>query len=185
MGSDKTATDPASMGSGAMGSTGVASGSMDSSTSSTTTMDHSADSASLKSVTGQVAKVDQDQGSITLDQSAGGVTLTIDSQTKVLRRGRQANGISAIREGEQVRASFDPTSNRADKIELMGKHHGMHHHAGTTTPSSSGSTTGGRSDSTPSDLGHTSTDSAISPAAPSGNKAADMKSSDTTNPDKK
>jgi hypothetical protein len=67
-------------------------------------------------VTGSVQKVDQN--SITLDQ---GVTLTVDSQTQVLRRGQPvAAGISAIREGTQVRASFDPASNRAEKIEVMG-----------------------------------------------------------------
>jgi len=71
-------------------------------------------------VTGAVQKVDQN--SITLDQTSGGVTLTVDSQTQVLRRGQPvAAGISAIHEGTQVRASFDPASNRADKIEVMGK----------------------------------------------------------------
>jgi hypothetical protein len=77
----------------------------------------SADQGNLRTVTGQVQKVDQN--SITLDQ---GVTLTVDSQTQVLRRGQPvAAGISAIREGTQVRASFDPASNRAEKIEVMGR----------------------------------------------------------------
>jgi hypothetical protein len=79
----------------------------------------SADNSNLRTVTGSVAKVDEN--SITLDQAAGGVTLTIDSQTQVIRRGKPAAGISSIREGEQVRASFDPASNRAEKIEVMGK----------------------------------------------------------------
>jgi hypothetical protein len=74
---------------------------------------------SLRTVSGSVAKVDQD--SITLDQSAGGVTLTVDSQTQVTRNGRPTTGISSIKQGENVRASFDPASNRADKIEVMGK----------------------------------------------------------------
>jgi hypothetical protein len=88
----------------------------------------SSDNASLRTVTGAVAKVDQN--SITLDQSAGGVTLTVDSQTQVIRRGQPiAAGISAIHEGQQVRASFDPASNRADKIEVMGKP--MKHRKGT------------------------------------------------------
>jgi hypothetical protein len=74
----------------------------------------------LRTVTGAVAKVDLN--SITLDQAAGGVTLTVDSQTQVLRRGQPiAAGISAIHEGAQIRASFDPASNRADKIEVMGR----------------------------------------------------------------
>jgi hypothetical protein len=98
----------------------------------------SSDNANLKTVTGSVAKVDQN--SITLDQSAGGVTLTVDSQTQVLRRGQPvAAGISAIREGTQVRASFDPASNRAEKIEVMGT---SRHHKRNKSGSSTGSNTG-------------------------------------------
>ncbi len=86
----------------------------------------SGSSDNLETVTGSVAKVDQN--SITLDQSAGGLTLTVDSNTQVLRRGQPiAAGISAIHEGEQVRASFDPASNRADKIEVMGRGKMKHH----------------------------------------------------------
>jgi hypothetical protein len=78
----------------------------------------------LKTVTGAVAKVDEN--SITLDQTAGGMTLMVDANTQFVRRGQPiAAGISAIHEGEQVRASFDPASNRADKIEVMGR---MKHH---------------------------------------------------------
>lgn len=88
----------------------------------------SGSSDNLRAVVGSVAKVDQN--SITLDQSAGGVTLTVDSNTQVLRRGQPiAAGISAIHEGEQVRASFDPASNRADKIEVMGRGKMKHHNA--------------------------------------------------------
>jgi hypothetical protein len=76
----------------------------------------SSDQANLRTVTGSVQRVDQN--SITLDK---GVTLTVDSQTQVLKGGQPvAAGISAIKEGTQVRASFDPASNRADKIEVMG-----------------------------------------------------------------
>ena len=112
-------------GSSGSGSTGVSgsmgtSGSMGSASGSASA-DTTGGSASLRTVSGAVAKVAQD--SITLDQAAGGVTLTVDSQTKVWRNGKQASGITSIREGEQVRASFDPASNRADKIEIVGKHH--------------------------------------------------------------
>jgi len=100
------------------------------------------DNASLRTVIGGVAKVDTD--SITLDQAAGGVTLTVDSQTQVLHKGQPiAAGISAIREGQQIRASFDPASNRADKIEVMARP--MKHHkksgasdSSVTPPSNSG-----------------------------------------------
>jgi len=82
------------------------------------------DDGSLRTVTGSVAKIDG--SSITLDQSAGGVTLTIDSSTQIMHRGKAVTaGISAIHEGQQIRAKFDPASNRADKIEVMSmkKHH--------------------------------------------------------------
>jgi len=100
---------------GSQGSMGSSSGSMGSSGASGSAS--ASDQGNLRTVTGQVQKVDQN--SITLDQ---GVTLTVDSQTQVLRRGQPvAAGISAIHEGTQVRASFDPASNRAEKIEVMGK----------------------------------------------------------------
>jgi hypothetical protein len=87
---------------------------------------------SLRTVTGNVAKIDN--GSITLDQAAGGVTLTVDSTTQITRKGKAVSqGISAIHEGAQVRASFDPASNRADKIELTGMKKKMHHDKDTST----------------------------------------------------
>jgi hypothetical protein len=70
-------------------------------------------------------------------QSAGGVTLTVDSQTQIMRRGHPvSSGVTSIREGEQVRASFDPASNRADKdkIEVMGKAKMKHHKSAADAP---------------------------------------------------
>jgi len=84
----------------------------------------SKDDSSMRTVTGAVAKIDSN--SITLDQSAGGVTLTVDSSTQIMHHGHAVTaGISSIHEGQQIRAKFDPASNRADKIEVMSmkKHH--------------------------------------------------------------
>jgi hypothetical protein len=83
----------------------------------------SGDTGNLRQVTGQVAKVDQTANSITLDQASGGLTLTVDQNTKVQRNGKAIMGLTGIREGEQVRASFDPASNRADSIEVMSRRH--------------------------------------------------------------
>jgi len=48
-----------------------------------------------------------------------GTALTVDSQTQILRAGAPAaEGMSAIREGDQVRASYDPAGNRALRIEV-------------------------------------------------------------------
>ena len=50
-------------------------------------------------------------------------------------------------EGEQVRASFDPASNRADKIEVMGRGK-MKHHKGSTMSAPSDNTAPAPSDNT-------------------------------------
>jgi hypothetical protein len=95
------------------------------------------DSGGLRQVTGQVAKVDQTANSITLDQASGGLTLTVDQNTKIQRNGKAAMGLTGIHEGEQVRASFDPASNRADSIEVTSrKHRGKR---GTTSSTGGGS----------------------------------------------
>jgi hypothetical protein len=116
-----------------VGSSGSTYGSAGSTAAGGTVSGSSSDKSSLKTVTGAVAKVDEN--SITLDQSAGGVTLTVDSQTQIMRRGHPvSSGITSIREGEQVRASFDPASNRADKIEVMGKAKMKHHKSAADAP---------------------------------------------------
>jgi hypothetical protein len=127
--SDSTAGNSSSTVSGS----GSTYGSAGSTTADGTVSGSTSDNSSLKTVTGAVAKVDEN--SITLDQSAGGVTLTVDSQTQIMRRGHPvSSGITSIREGEQVRASFDPASNRADKIEVMGKAKMKHHKSAADAP---------------------------------------------------
>ena len=60
-----------------------------------------------------------------------------------MRRGQPvAAGISAIHEGTQVRASFDPASNRADKIEVMGKAKKSGRHSKTNSASGGSSMNG-------------------------------------------
>ena len=72
----------------------------------------------VRTVTAPVVAVGQD--SIQFGPSVGNVTLKVDSGTSILRDGRPvAEGLSAIREGQQVRASFDPTQNHATRIELL------------------------------------------------------------------
>ncbi len=109
--------------------------------------------ANLRSVTGSVSKIDAQGQSITLDQTAGStLTLTVDSSTKVLRHGKPLLGIQSLREGQKIRASFDPASNKASKIEIVGARHG--HHAKTMSPDDGAgtadqSTTGGAGDTGP------------------------------------
>jgi hypothetical protein len=136
--------------------------------SATGTVAGSTDLSNLKTVTGSVAKVDEN--SITLDQAAGGVTLTVDSQTQVIRKGKPSAGISSIREGEQVRASFDPASNRAEKIEVMGKAklNKQHKTMGDNTSgmNDNSGTSGSVSGSTGKTKSSTETDSIKTPKTP-------------------
>jgi hypothetical protein len=79
--------------------------------------------ANLKSTVGRVSKVDPDNKSVVISSSQGDrITLTVDDNTQIVdSSGASASDLSAIREGAQVRASFDPASNRAEKIEVMAK----------------------------------------------------------------
>jgi hypothetical protein len=122
MGQSGTAGQAGSTGSGSTyGQTGSGTGSTGQA--GTSSGSASSDTGNLRQVTGQVAKVDQTANSITLDQASGGLTLTVDQNTKVQRNGKAIMGLTGIREGEQVRASFDPASNRADSIEVMSRRH--------------------------------------------------------------
>jgi hypothetical protein len=91
--------------------------------------------STLRSVQGSVARVDPTAQSITLDQAAGSMTLSVDSSTMVLRNGKPLLGIESLREGQKVRASFNPATNRASRIEVVGS-------SGTSTPSDNPSSIG-------------------------------------------
>src|SRR6266851_3236493 len=80
-------------------------------------------SANLKSAVGRVSKVDPDSKSIVISSRQGDrITLTVDDNTQIVdSSGSSSSDLSAIREGAPVRATFDPASNRAEKIEVMGK----------------------------------------------------------------
>ena len=66
-------------------------------------------------VTGPVRAVTEDGISL------GAVTLKVDRDTKILRDGMPVpEGLSAIHEGQQVRASFDVGQKHASRIELLG-----------------------------------------------------------------
>ncbi|HXN81187.1 MAG TPA: hypothetical protein VN883_01850 [Myxococcales bacterium] len=124
MGQSGTAGQAGSTGSGSTyGQSGSADASMGQTGTSGSASAPGGDTGGLRQVTGQVAKVDQTANSITLDQASGGLTLTVDQNTKVQRNGKATMGLTGIREGEQVRASFDPASNRADSIEVMSRRH--------------------------------------------------------------
>ena len=116
-------------GTGSSGSTYGQSGtapsdsSMGTSGSSRSTDRTASSSANLKSAVGRVSKVDPDSKSVVISSRQGDrITLTVDDNTQIVdSSGSSTSDLSAIREGTPVRATFDPASNRAEKIEVMGK----------------------------------------------------------------
>src|SRR5918912_137191 len=80
-------------------------------------------SANLKSAVGRVSKVDSDGKSISIASRGGSpITLTVDDSTQIIdSSGATSSDLSSIKEGSQVRASFDPASNHAQRIEVMGR----------------------------------------------------------------
>ena len=80
-------------------------------------------SSDRRSMSGKVMKVDPGAGSIMLDPSTSpAMVVIIDQNTRILDPNGQvmSNGIAALREGQQVRASMDPSSHRADEIQITG-----------------------------------------------------------------
>jgi len=138
--------------SGSLGSTGSTSGQSSTAQSDTSTgtsgsrgsMDRGSSAgsmANLKSAVGRVSKVDPDGKSLVISSRQGDrITLTVDDKTQIVdSSGSSSSDLSSIREGTQVRASFDPASNRAEKIEVMGKSGKKAMHKKTANSDSTGS----------------------------------------------
>jgi Cu/Ag efflux protein CusF len=79
-------------------------------------------SASASSeLSGVVKKVDKDKRSVKISSATGGEKeLKIAADATVMRDGTQA-GLEQLKEGDQVRASLDPSSNQATKLEIQSK----------------------------------------------------------------
>ncbi len=112
-------------------------GSMGTSGSSGSTDRTASSSANLKSAVGRVSKVDPDSKSVVISSRQGDrITLTVDDNAQIVdSSGSSTSDLSAIREGTPVRATFDPASNRAEKIEVMGKasKKAMHEKSGSSS----------------------------------------------------
>ncbi|MFL5311014.1 MAG: hypothetical protein ACJ79H_11235 [Myxococcales bacterium] len=68
-----------------------------------------------------VKKVDKDKRSVKISSATGGEKeLKIAADATVMRDGTQA-GLEQLKEGDQVRASLDPSSNQATKLEIQSK----------------------------------------------------------------
>jgi len=114
---------------------------MGSATAQGSTSGSTSGTGNVQHIRGRVSRVDQDNNSITLDR---GLTLKVDDSTEIVGVDSSTSGISALHEGQQVRASYDASSNSAKKIEVVGKKSGkksMKSHSSTSSDSSLGSDT--------------------------------------------
>jgi Cu/Ag efflux protein CusF len=116
--SDKssTATSPSSQSS--TSASDKSSGSSQSASSQTGT---TATASAGSELSGELKKIDKDKKSVKISSSTGGEQeLKIGSGATITRDGTQA-GLEQLKEGDQVRASFDPSSKQATKLEVMSK----------------------------------------------------------------
>ena len=86
-----------------------------------TTASESKDVAN-KELSGVVKKVDKDKRSLKVLSSAGvEQDVKIAPSATITRDGTKA-GLEQLKDGDEVRASFDPSSNQATKLDVQSKH---------------------------------------------------------------
>jgi len=74
-----------------------------------------------KELSGVVKEVNKDKRSLKISSETGGEQqLKVADSANITRDGTQA-GLDQIKEGDQVRASFDASGNQASKIEVTSK----------------------------------------------------------------
>jgi Cu/Ag efflux protein CusF len=74
-----------------------------------------------KELSGVVKKIDKDKRSLKLSSPAGvEQDVKIAASATITRDGAQA-GLDQLKEGDDVRASFDPSSNQATKLDVQSK----------------------------------------------------------------
>ncbi len=77
--------------------------------------------SATKELSGVVKKVDKDKRSLKISSATGGEQeLKVADSATITRDGTQS-GLDQIKEGDQVRASFDASGNQASKIEVNSK----------------------------------------------------------------
>src|SRR5712664_2915322 len=112
-----TTTSPSSQSSTTMGSSDKSSASQGTSSQTGTTATASAGNE----LSGEVKKVDKEKQSVKISSpTAGEQELKIASGATITRDGTQAS-LDQLKEGDQVRASFDPSSKQATKLEVQSK----------------------------------------------------------------
>jgi len=107
---------PAQGSSGDAGSRGPVIGDPDSAEPGRTT------ASASKELSGVVKKVDKDKRSLKVLSSAGvEQDVKIAPSATITRDGTQVTELEQLKEGDEVRASFDPSSNQATKLDVQPK----------------------------------------------------------------
>jgi Cu/Ag efflux protein CusF len=124
--SSQSTTSPTSQSSATTSPSGQSSAttspSSQSSTSQSTSTQTGTTASSSKELSGVVKKVDKDKRSVKISSPTGGEqeVKVAPNATVVTSDGTQA-GLDQLKEGDQVRASLDPSSNQATKLEVQSK----------------------------------------------------------------
>ena len=75
-----------------------------------------------KELSGVVKKIDKDKRSLKISSSAGVEQEVKVAATATITRDGAPAGLDQLKEGDDVRASFDPSSNQATKMDVQSKH---------------------------------------------------------------
>jgi Cu/Ag efflux protein CusF len=119
--SDKSAAQPSqSQTSQTQSPSGKSMDQAPSSQSSASTSATGTTASASKELSGVVKKVDKDKRSLKISSATGEQELKLAETATITRDGTQA-GLDQIKEGDQVRASFEASGNQASRIEVTSK----------------------------------------------------------------
>ncbi len=108
-----TATDKSS-------STATQSPSSQSSASTTTTSPSGSSATASSEISGVVKKVDKDKRQVKISSPTGGdQELKLADSATITKEDGSSASLDQLKEGTSVRASFDPSSNQATKLEIQ------------------------------------------------------------------
>jgi len=107
-----TATDKSS-------STATQSPSSQSSASTTTTSPSGSSATASSEISGVVKKVDKDKRQVKISSPTGDQELKLADSATITKEDGSSASLDQLKEGTSVRASFDPSSNQATKLEIQ------------------------------------------------------------------
>jgi len=104
--------------------------------------------SSSKELTGTVKKVDKNKKSVKISSASGGdQEVKVADNATVLTSDGSPGGLDQLKEGDQVRASLDPSSNQATKLQVVSSKDKSGKSDSSKSDSSSTSDSSSKSDS--------------------------------------